>query len=216
MIDPILMATADADSSVGDPPPDGSVSFTAMADGTAADYALLDRFEQEYIAELPDRLMGRLRDLDQSLAGYQVSRLEHSVQAATRARRDGAGVDWIVATLVHDLGDELAPCNHSAMAASLIEPYVAEEVTWVVRHHGVFQRWYFAHHVGGDRNERDRHRTHRWAPLCEEFCARWDQVSFDPDYDSDALDSFADEVREVFGRPAWDPTFTAVGSERLR
>lgn len=195
--------------------PTGIVSFTAMADGTAADYELLERYETRYAAGLADRLIDSLDALSGSMGGYQISRLEHSLQSATRARLDGANLDWVVAALLHDIGDELAPYNHSEFAASILQPYVAEEVHWVVLHHGVFQSYYYAHHLGGDRNVRDRYRGHRWAGLCEEFCERWDQSSFDPDFPIHPLDSFVDDVREVFGRVAWDPKVVTVGSERL-
>ena len=191
------------------------VSFTAMEDGTAADYALLDRFERAHAAGLGDRILATLARLDDSLDGYRVTRLQHSLQSATRARRDGADTDWVVAALVHDIGDELAPYNHAEYAAAVLRPYVREEVAWVVEQHGVFQSWYFAHHLGGDRNRRDAYADHPSAPLCAEFCARWDQSSFDPDFPTDPLESFADEVRDVFSRPAHDRRFTAAGPARL-
>lgn len=179
------------------------VGFTAMEHGTAADYALLDRLERKHAGGLADRLLDTLDRLTESLGGYQVTRLEHSLQSATRARRAGADLDWVVAALLHDIGDELAPYNHSELAAAILQPYVREEVHWVVQQHGVFQSYYFAHHLGGDRHARDRFDGHRLAPLCARFCAEWDQVSFDPDYRSDDLHSFEDDVREVFGRAAW-------------
>ena len=191
------------------------VSFTAMEDGTAADYELLDRFERAHAAGLGDRILATLARLDDSLGGYQVTRLVHSLQSATRARRDGADIDWVVATLVHDIGDELAPYNHAEYAAAVLRPYVRTEVAWVIEQHGVFQSWYFAHHLGDDRNRRDAYADHPWAPLCAEFCARWDQLSFDPDSPTDSLDSFAEEVREVFSRPAHDVRITAAGPARL-
>jgi len=195
--------------------PTGAVSFTAMADGTADDYALLERFESYYAAGLADRVIETLARLSDSIGGYRITRLEHSLQSATRARLDGADVNWVVAALVHDIGDELAPFNHSELAASILQPYVPEEVHWVILHHGVFQSYYYAHHLGGDRHAKDRYADHRWAPLCEEFCRRWDQNSFDPDFPIHPLDSFEEEIREVFGRVAWDPSVVAVGSGRL-
>ena len=195
--------------------PTGQASFTAMADGTADDYALLDRYERVYAAGLADRVLDTLGGLAESLGGYRISRLDHSLQSATRARLAGADVDWVVAALVHDIGDELAPFNHSELAAAVIQPYVPAEVHWVILHHGVFQSYYFAHHLGGDRDARDQYRDHRWAPLCEQFCHEWDQNSFDPDFPTHDLVSFEDDVREVFGRVAWSPDVVAVGSERL-
>ena len=183
--------------------PEGVVSFTAMADGTAEEYELLGRYEQAHAAGLADRVLAGLRALEGSMGGYRISRLDHSLQSATRARRDGASIDWVVAALVHDIGDDLAPYNHSELAAAMLQPYVAEEVHWVILHHGLFQTYYYAHHDGGDRFARDRYRDHRWYQLCVDFCERWDQSSFDPDYPTEPLESFDADVREVFGRAAW-------------
>ncbi len=186
-----------------------------MAEGSADDYALLDRYERVQAAGLADRLLETLDRLTGSLGGYQITRLEHSLQAATRARLDGADVNWVVAALVHDVGDELAPYNHSELGASILRPYVPAEVAWVVAQHGLFQSYYYAHHLGGDRNGRDQFAGHEWAPLCLDFCARWDQNSFDPAFPTHTLDSFADDLRKVFGRPAWQSDVVAVGSQRL-
>jgi predicted HD phosphohydrolase len=181
-----------------------------MEDGTRADYQLLDGFEREFARRLPDRILDSLRKLDQSLEGYAVTRLEHSLQAATRARRDGADAELIVAALVHDVGDELAPYNHAAIAAEMLRPYVRAEVTWIVEKHGLFQSYYFAHHLGGDRNGRDAFAGSPWYQACRDFCANWDQCSFDPDYAWDPLDSFEPLVREIFTRRAHDPRHVGI------
>ena len=153
--------------------------------------------------------------MEASLDGYQVTRLEHSLQTATRARRSGADIDWVVAALLHDIGDQLAPFNHSEYAASVLRPYVREEVVWVVEHHGVFQSYYYAHHLGGDRDRRDAFSDHPWYQLCVDFCAQWDQNSFDPDGPMDPLESFVDDVRTVFTRPQWDAEVMASGPAML-
>jgi predicted HD phosphohydrolase len=183
------------------------VSFRRMEDGTREDYALLDRSEREYVLALPDHVLGALRKLDHSLPGYPVSRLEHSLQAATRALKDGADDELIVAALVHDVGDELAPYNHAEIAAGILRPYVRAEVTWIVEQHGLFQTYYYAHHYGRDRNGREKFRDHRWYQACKDFCAKWDQCSFDPDYRSEPLSTFEPRLREIFSRPAHDPRF---------
>ena len=94
------------------------VSFSRMDEGTPEDYALLGKLENCFIAELPDRLLAALEGLQNSLAGYRIDRLQHSLQSATRAEADGADIEMIIAALVHDLGDDLAPANHSQMAAA--------------------------------------------------------------------------------------------------
>lgn len=181
------------------------VSFTQMKDGTREDYAFLARHEQAYMAKTADRLLAAMVALDDGLSGYQVTRLEHSVQSASRAWRDGADTDWVVAALLHDIGDMYAPCNHDTYAASILEPFVREQCRWVVAHHGDFQLVYFGHHVGANPDKRECFRGHRYFEDCAEFCARWDQSSFDPAYDSLGLEFFAPMVREVFARKPHDP-----------
>jgi predicted HD phosphohydrolase len=188
-------------------PDDGVVSFVRMEDGTQADYELLDRRERAYVRELPDRVLGALQKLDQSLQGYAVTRLQHSLQAATRALRDGADDELIVAALIHDLGDDLSPYNHAEVAAAIIRPYVRREVAWIVEQHGLFQTYYYAHHYGRDRNLREQFRDHPWYQACKDFCANWDQCSFDPGYASLPLSAFEPRLREIFSRPAHDPRY---------
>ena len=183
------------------------VSFHRMEDGTREDYELLDRSEREYARGLPDAVLAAVKKLDHSLTGYPVSRLGHSLQVATRALRDGADDELIVAALIHDVGDELAPYNHAEIAAGIIRPYVRAEVTWIVEQHGLFQTYYYAHHLGGDRNARERFRDHPWYQACRDFCANWDQCSFDPQYPSEPLSTFEPLVRQIFSRPAHDARY---------
>jgi predicted HD phosphohydrolase len=184
-----------------------TVSFLQMKDGTREDYLLLDRSEHNFATGLPGRVMEALAKLDHSLEGYKVSRLEHSLQTATRAEADGADDEMIVAALIHDIGDELAPYNHAEIAAGMIRPYVRAEVTWVVEQHGIFQMYYYAHHLGGDRNARNRFRDHPWYASCERFCERWDQAAFDPAYATKPLSYWEPLVRDIFGRQAHDPRY---------
>ena len=182
-----------------------TVSFTRMDEGTVEDYALLGKLEHEYVASLPDRLLGALEGLRSSLAGYKIDRLEHSLQSATRAEEDGADIEMVVAALIHDLGDDLAPENHSQMAAAIIRPYVREEVTWIIEHHGVFQMFYYGDAAGVNKEERERYRGHRWFDSCEQFCRDWDQMAFDPDYPTRPLSHFEPMLREIFTRTPFDP-----------
>ena len=124
-----------------------TVKFTEMKKGSKEDYELLAEYEKNYVNELPDRILESLKNLDNSVDGYQVSRLEHSLQSATRAEKDGADEEMIVATLLHDIGDSLAPYNHSQLIAAVLRPYVSEKVHWIMLHHGLFQEYYYAHHL---------------------------------------------------------------------
>jgi predicted HD phosphohydrolase len=177
------------------------VQFRQMKHGTAEEYRMLAELEQTYAAALPTRLLHAMELLGDSLQGYQVSRLQHSLQAATRAERDGADEEMIAAALLHDIGDDLAPHNHAALAAEILRPYVRPEVTWIVAQHGAFQAYYYAHHTGGDRNAREALRGHPWFNACAAFCERWDQASFDPDYAALPMDHFAPLLEQIFRRP---------------
>lgn len=188
-----------------------TVKFTAMKDGDREDYEFLTAHEIDYAAKTADRLLTALRDLDESMSGYKITRLGHSLQAATRAWRDGADEDWVVSALLHDIGDIYAPYNHDEYAAAILRPFVREQCAWVVEKHGDFQRLYYAHHLGGDRNARDKYRAHAYFDDCAEFCERWDQSSFDPGHDDLPLEFFRPMVERVFARKAYDPAVTRAG-----
>lgn len=187
------------------------VKFTAMKDGDREDYEFLAQHEKEYVKGTADRLLSALVSLDESLSGYQITRLGHSLQSATRAERDGADTDWIVAALLHDIGDIFAPHNHDEYAATILKPFVREQCTWVVEKHGEFQMVYYAHHYGANPHKRDKYQGHPYFQDCADFCERWDQASFDPDYDTLPIDHFADRVHEVFARDAYDPAIIRAG-----
>ncbi|MGH8290285.1 MAG: HD domain-containing protein [Steroidobacteraceae bacterium] len=191
-----------------------TVSFRQMKNGTKAEYLFLNQLERDYIARLPDRILDALRALDDGLGGYQVTRLEHCLQTASRAEADGADEEMIVGALIHDLGDSLAPENHSNYAAEIIRPYVRAEVTWVVEHHGLFQKVYYAHFLGDDPELRAAYRDHPQYESCVRFCERWDQAAFDPDYPTPPLEHFESRVRRIFSRRAFDPSI--VGEHRRR
>ena len=175
------------------------VSFTAMIDGTQADYDLLDQFDAQHPDDPAERVLAWLRQMDIE-SPYQITRLGHSLQTATRAERDGADDETIVCALLHDIGDVIAPANHSQIAAALLAPYVSEKNHWIIKHHGVFQGYYYFHFYGQDRDARERFRDHPYYDACVEFCARWDQASFDPDYPTEPLEHFEPLVRELFAK----------------
>jgi predicted HD phosphohydrolase len=178
-----------------------AVNFIRMEDGTREEYEFLDRMEDEYKAGLPDRIMDSLRKLEHSLSGYRISRLEHSLQGATRAFRAGEPDEMIIAVLLHDIGDDLAPYSHSEMAAAILRPFVSEKIYWIIKHHGVFQMYYYAHHCGGDRNAREMFKDNPWYQDAIDFCHNYDQNCFNPDYDSEPLEFFDPILRRVLSQP---------------
>ena len=176
------------------------VNFTEMKNGSREDYELLEKYEKNFERKTADRLIKYLASQTTTLEGYQITRLEHSLQAATRAYKNGESEEMVVATLLHDIGDDLAPMNHSQYAASIIRPYVSEKTYWIILHHGLFQTYYSAHHLGGDRNARDKFKKHKYYQDTVDFCEKYDQSSFDPNYKSMSLEEFEPMVKKIFDR----------------
>jgi len=179
----------------------GDTTFTAMRDATREDYAKIGRHSLEFFQGLPGRVLCHLELLRGDTGGYAVDRLTHSLQSATRAHRDGKDDEYVVCALIHDIGDTLASANHADLAATILEPFVSEKNHWIVKHHGIFQGYYFFHHLGLDRNLRDRYRDHRWFRDCAEFCEKYDQNCFDPSYETMSLEDFEPMVNELFAAP---------------
>ena len=177
-----------------------TVSFTEMKKGNKEDYLLLEKHEKKFVEGTADRLLSFISNLNTTLEGYKINRLEHSLQSATRAIRDKASDEMVVATLFHDIGDELAPMNHSEYAAAVLKPYVSEKTHWIIEKHGEFQMFYYAHHLGGDKNKRDKYIGHKYYQATLDFCEKYDQNSFDPNYKSLPLDFFKPMVKKIFSR----------------
>jgi len=176
------------------------VKFKQMKEGSKEDYLLLNKLEKKFIEGTADRVLKTMQGLTSSLVGYQINRLEHSLQTATRALKEKASDEMIVAALLHDIGDELAPNNHAEFAATILKPYVSEKTAWIIEKHGIFQMYYYAHHLGFNKNERDKYKGHKYYPATAEFCEKWDQISFDPNYKSLLLKEFEPYVKKIFSR----------------
>ncbi len=178
-----------------------TVNFTAMKYGTASDYELVFAHDARNAAQQADRVLDWLRQMDGD-SPYQISRLDHCLQTATRAENDGADDETIACALLHDIGDVLAPSNHSQVAAALLAPFVSAKNHWIVKHHGLFQGYYWFEHVDENPNCRDVLKHHEFYDACVDFCERWDQCSFDPAYKTQPLEHFEPLVRSLFARPA--------------
>lgn len=175
--------------------------FTAMTEGTAEDWAIISGEYMAFAKDLPDRVLAHLRLLDGDFGGFPVDRLQHSLQTATRAHRDGRDEAYVVMALLHDIGDTLGTYNHPDVGAAIIKPFVSEEVHWICQHHGAFQGYYYFHYLGMDRDVREALRGNPYFDSCAEFCEKYDQAAFDPDYASEPLEFFEPMLRRVFARP---------------
>ena len=175
--------------------------FNAMTEGTKEDWDRIAGAAIHMYAGLPDRVLDHLRLLDGDFGGFKVDRLTHSLQTATRAERAGRDDDYVACALLHDIGDTLASFNHPDVAAAIVKPFVSEGYHWMVEKHGVFQGYYFFHHLGLDRNMRDQYAGHPYYDLTAEFCEEYDQPAFDPSYPTKPLEEFEPLLRTFFAAP---------------
>ncbi len=175
--------------------------FHAMTEGTAQDWAVIGAAAKPFNSAHADRLLATLRSLGDEEGGFAVNRLEHSLQTATRAMRDGRDDEYVVCALMHDIGDLMGPANHAEIGAMIMKPYVSEANHWMMDKHGVFQGYYFFHHLGLDRDMRDQYRGHPHFEYAAQFCHLYDQNSFDPAYESAPLETFEPMLRRVVARP---------------
>jgi predicted HD phosphohydrolase len=174
------------------------VNFTRLDEATSEELNFInDRFA-EYTKGLRKRIIQALLLLQGNTLGGPIDRFQHSLQTATRAFRDGADEETIVCALLHDIGDDLAPLNHEEFAAAILRPYVSPENAWMVENHEAFQSYHYFHNMGMNRNEREKFRGHPAFDRTVRFCERWDQISFDPDYDTMRLSVFEPMLERVF------------------
>lgn len=176
-------------------------TFRAMQEGTPEDWAAISGHFKTFSTGLPDRILTHLKLLDGDYGGFPIDRLQHSLQTATRAYRDGQDEEYVVCALLHDIGDTLGSFNHADIAAAILKPFVCAENLWMVEKHGVFQGYYFFHHLGMDRHLRDQFKDHPLYQRTAEFCALYDATAFDPDYPAETLAFFEPMLRRVFARP---------------
>ena len=189
----------------------GKMHFRRMDEGTDADFAVLARVHEENIRKLPALVMGLLTNLRGDEA-YPVDRLEHSLQAATRAVRDGRDEEYVVCALLHDIGEALGPFNHGEVAAAVLKPFVSEANHWMLEHHPVFQIYFYGRHLGVDPDQRERYRGQPYFDRTAEFCALYDEISFDPDYRSEPMAAFEPMVRRVLDKRWTPPSVNAAPS----
>ena len=176
-------------------------TFTRMEDSTAADWKAIGGEFMQFASKLPDRIITHLRLLENDYGGFPVDRYTHCLQTATRALKDGKDEEYVVCALLHDIGDTLGSFNHADIAAVILQPFVSEENHWMVKHHAIFQGYYFFQHIGMDRDLRDTFKAHPAYERTAEFCALYDNPAFDPKGETLPLSEFEPMLRRVMASP---------------
>ena len=175
--------------------------FHHMKDGTQEDWAIIAGEVKGFAAGLSDRILQHLKLLDGDYGGFPVDRLAHCLQTATLAHKDGKDEEYVVCALLHDIGDTLGSYNHADVAAVVLEPFVSDENYWMVKHHGIFQGYYFFHHLGMDRNQHEQFSDHPHYAHTKEFIEKYDAPAFDPDEETYSLEFFEPMVSRLFAKP---------------
>ena len=173
-------------------------TFSSMELSTADDWKAIGAEFPATAAAAADRVLAHLKLLDGDIGGFPIDRYQHSLQTATRALKDGRDEEYVVCSLLHDIGDTLGCYNHFDIAAAILKPFVSDANLWMVQHHGIFQGYYFFHHIGLDRNLREQYRSSPHFSLTEEFCALYDNPAFDPRAETLPISEFEPMVRRVF------------------
>jgi predicted HD phosphohydrolase len=175
-------------------------TFTRMDESTAEQWAVIGKETSEQQGRVADRTLEMLRSLADITDGFAVDQLTHSLQTATRAERAGADSEVVFASLLHDIGKAVSVPNHPEIAAAIVKPYVRSDVYFMIRAHQDFQGRHYYHHFGGNPDAREQYRGEPWFDLCSRFADEWDQVAFDPSYDTLPLEHFEPLVRERMAR----------------
>lgn len=175
--------------------------FHHMKDGTPEDWQIIAQSFGQFARGLPDRILAHLKLLEGDFGGFPVDRLTHCLQTATLAHRDGQDEEYVVCALLHDIGDTLGSYNHADVAAVLLEPFVSEANLWMIKHHAIFQGYYFFHYLGMDRDMRNQYRDHPHFKRTIEFVSKYDSPAFDPDGEVLPLSFFEPMVQRIFAKP---------------
>jgi len=172
-----------------------------MDESTAEQWARIGAETMANQGRVADAVLAMLRSLAGIVDGFAVDQLQHCLQTATRAERDGADDELVVASLCHDIGKAVSVPNHPRIAAEILRPYVRAEVADMIAAHQDFQGRHYYRHFGQDPDARRRYADQPWYALAERFADDWDQTSFDPDYPTEPLEHFEERLRRVFATP---------------
>ena len=185
------------------------MSFTRMDQGKIEDWMAIGQAVSQRQASMPGIIKTMLLQLEEQVDGFAVNQLHHCLQTATRALREGASEEMIVAALCHDIGKVISVENHPAIAAEILKPYVSHETYEIIRTHQDFQGRHYYALMGKDPDSRHKYASEPWYEKACVFTDGWDQTSFDPEYDTLPLPYFEPMIDRVFAGPRRELAQTA-------
>ena len=175
-------------------------SFTSFDECSKQDAEIILENYTQFAQEIPTRVLDHLRLLDGDFGGFNIDRLQHSLQTATRALRDGRDEEYVVCALLHDIGDTLGTYDHGGLAAAILKPFVSEANHWMLQNHPIFQGYYYFEYLGGNKDAREKFADHPHYEHTKEFVELYDMPAFDTEYDSLPLEDFEPLVRRVMSK----------------
>ncbi|PLX55162.1 MAG: phosphohydrolase [Chromatiales bacterium] len=175
--------------------------FKSLSKSTADDWQTIVAEQRTFIAALPDRIIAHLKLLAGDYGGFPIDRLQHCLQSAELAAEGGEDDEYVVCALLHDVGDTLGSTNHPDVAAAILYPFVSEANHWMIKHHAIFQGYNFFHHLGMDRDMRERFRNEPHYDRTERFVRLYDDPAFDYDKPALSIAPFEPLMRKVFSDP---------------
>lgn len=178
------------------------MTFTRMDQGKIEDWTVIGQAVVRRQSSLPKIIKDLLLQLEEQVDGFAVNQLQHGLQTATRAVRGGASEEMVVAALCHDIGKTISNEGHAAIAAEIIKPYVSHETYQIIRTHQDFQARYYNEVIGRDPEPRRHYANEPWYEAACRFSDEWDQLSFDPSYETLPLAHFEPMIDHIFERPA--------------
>ena len=177
------------------------MSFTRMDQGKIEDWMAIGQEVTRRQSSMPSIIKSMLIQLEDQVDGFAVNQLHHGLQTATRALREGASEEMIVAALCHDIGKAISVENHPAIAAEILKPYVSRETYEIIRTHQDFQGRHYYALMGKDPDARRQYAAEPWYEMACLFTDVWDQASFDPEYDTLPLSHFEPLIDRLFAHP---------------
>jgi len=187
------------------------MSFTRMDQSTVEDWMAIGGEVAKRQAQMPAMIKAMLKQLEDQVDGFSMNQLQHGLQTATRAVRDGASEEMIVAALCHDIGKAISVVNHPAIAAEILKPYVSQETYEIIRTHQDFQGKHYYAYFGMDANLRQQHENEPWFELAKKFTDEWDQTAFDPNYETLPMEYFEPMIDRVFSKELVKVQSSAAG-----
>ncbi|AEA62824.1 HD domain-containing protein [Burkholderia gladioli] len=186
-------------------------TYTTMAESTLSDVerivqGLNHYTDPEYLTNLYSNFLVQLRH---STEGFPIDRLEHSLQSASLALRDGRDHEYVVCALLHDVGELFDPFSHDAVIASLLKNYISPSNHFILQHHTTFQGYYYWDKIGLDKNAREKFIESPYYDDAIQFVDLYDDKAFDTSYESLTLEAFKPLMREFFANRRKNPAVFA-------